>query len=241
MTNLKLYITIIFSSALLIACSDTQENNVQTNDTDIIEEDMTGVEETVHENEYAKALEVMLEPGQQVPWHEGGPRVIYSQSDYSVRFLKNPEDTTSMMNQFSEGDIHWHNQNTHSVVNTGSTAVEYMVFMRTSTNLPDSSTEMSQKHLMDVQPGVATVELENDSTQVIHVELAAGEEIPLHTGTKRFVYSLSDYDIAFNDPNEENQNRSFETGDVHWHEGGQHSIENTGDTTAEFLLIEFMN
>ena len=194
---------------------------------------------TVFENEYVKALEVTLGANQQVPWHEGGPRIIYSKSDYSVRFVKSPDDTTTTMNEFSEGDVHWHDQNIHSVENSGSSTAEYMVFMRKSPTFPDDTETTTQGDVAEVESEFTNVLLENDAVKVINVELAPGDETPLHVGARRLVYSLSDYGVTFNKPDQSAENQDFAAGDIHWHEGGEHSVENTGDTTAEFLMVEF--
>ena len=230
----------VFATALLtillIGCMESQEKKSET---EMANEDLKTVEETVLENEYAKVLEVSLNSGQQVPWHKGGPRLIYAKSDYSVRFLKNPEDTTTKVKAISKGEVHWHDQNIHSVENAGSSEAEYLVFIRKPASFPKQTDRTTQQDVEETNSRLANVRLENDAVKVIEVMLEPGEEAPMHVGTRRVVYSLSDYEVTFNTPEQPKKSQQFEEGNLHWHVGGEHSVTNSGDTPAEMLLVEF--
>jgi len=228
----------------LSACTggNTPENEQEpTADTEkeITNESLSGVEQSLLENDHVNVLKVTLKPEESLPWHRGGPRVIYSASDYSVRFKQNPDDKTSQQESFKKGELHWHSKNTHSVKNTGSTKAEFIVFMRKPGSFPEQADYSAKSDLAEEMPDDADVVLENEAVKVINVTLDGGQEVPMHQGVKRLVYSLKDYSLRFNTPNDEAEKQDFEAGDVHWHEGGAHAIENTGDETAEFLLIKF--
>ncbi len=77
----------------------------------------------------------------------------------------------------------------------------------------------------------------DQSVEVTRVNLPPNEELPPHDGTRRVIYSLNDYKIKFIQDGKEDE-RSFKTGDVHYHPGGAHSIKNVGATPAEFIIFE---
>ena len=236
---IKNYIVGLIAALLALFAYGCVESTENENQSEVAVEDVTVSEKMVFENDYVMAMDVTLNPNQQIPWHEGGARVIYSDSDYTVRFMQTPDDTVSTTNEFTEGDVHWHEQNPHSVVNTGSSTAEFMVFMRKPSTFPEDTDLTTQSDVEEVESESANEVMENEAVKVIKVSLAPGEQTPLHVGTKRAIYSLNNYDVRFNKPDETAENNQFEEGDVHWHEGGEHEIENTGDSTAEFLMVEF--
>ncbi|NBC64977.1 MAG: hypothetical protein GVY07_04850 [Bacteroidetes bacterium] len=189
--------------------------------------------------ERVQVLKADIQAGQQLPWHEGGPRVIYSLTDYTIRMKKNPDDTTTQRTTLSEGDVHWHDQNVHTVENIGDTKAEFLVFMRKPASFPEKTDVTTESDVQDEVPSDTNVLLENDAVKVIQVTLSSGEKVPMNTGTKRVIYSMNNYTIRFDTPDTPGEEHSFTEGDVHWHEGGRHSVNNIGDNPAEFLVVEF--
>jgi len=114
-----------------------------------------------------------------------------------------------------------------------------MVFMRKPGSFPEEADFSTQSDVEETKPTDTDILLENDAVKVINVQLAPDEKAPMHLGTRRLVYSLSDYTVTFNKPDQSAEAQNFEKGDIHWHEGGEHSVENTGDEPAEFLVIEY--
>lgn len=111
--------------------------------------------------------------------------------------------------------------------------------MRKPSSIPDGSDITTESDVEEVKPSHTNTLLENNAVKVMKIKLASGEKVPMHVGTKRVVYSLSDHIVRFNKPDQSAEKQSFDTGGVHWHEGGEHSVENTGDKPAEFLVMEF--
>ena len=152
---------------------------------------------------------------------------------------KNTNDTVSRQNTLHKDEVHWHAQNAHTLVNAGRNAAEFLVFMRKPGSFPDKSTLDTKSDVEEVEPSSTNILLENDAVKVIKVELSQDEKIPMHVGTKRVIYSLSNYTAAFKKPDESAEKQSFKQGDVHWHDGGEHSVKNMGDSPAAFLVVEF--
>jgi hypothetical protein len=78
----------------------------------------------------------------------------------------------------------------------------------------------------------------NDYVDVYRLTIEPGEELPLHAGNERIVYSLSDYTIAWTETGQEDtETKKWREGDVHAHEALDHSVKNIGNTIADFLVI----
>jgi len=77
------------------------------------------------ENEAVRVVEVVLEPGESTTRHPGGNRLIYSLSDYTIRWTEG--DAQAGERSWSEGEAHWHGPAAHEAENTGETAARYLV------------------------------------------------------------------------------------------------------------------
>ncbi len=187
------------------------------------------------QNDDVNVYRIELPSGASIAPHDGGERVVYSLGAYTLLFeTEESEQTVS----FNEGDVHYHEKGVHSVTNTGGTAAQFVVFERRASAL------RSPEALGDTPvpaPGtgaISEVLFKNDFAEVHRITLQPGSEIPAHQGYARAIYSLSDYTVAFTGPEGSSENR-LEAGMTHFHETGLHSIENTGETVAEYLAVEF--
>ena len=86
-------------------------------------------------------------------------------------------------------------------------------------------------------PGEATALLGNEFVQVKKIVLQPGQKQDMHDGPARTIYSLTDYQINWVENDQDEGEKRWKQGDVHWHEAGTHAAENTGSTTAEFLVV----
>jgi len=192
--------------------------------------------ETIFENEFAKAVRVVLEPGQKLATHEGVDRLIYSLTDYTIDWIVDGESKGER--NWSEGDIHVHEPDTHAAINTGTTPAVWMAFARKSV-LPESETEDLEQDVTSLDEDFAEMLFDDELFRVTKITLSPGAAIPPHEGTHRIIFSLSDYTVLYESDETGERERSFEAGDVHWHEPGTHSLENTGDEEAQFLVIAY--
>lgn len=78
---------------------------------------------------------------------------------------------------------------------------------------------------------------ENDYAKVAKVRLAPGESIQPHDGEQRMIYSLTDYDIDWEEQGKNLGVKTWKKGYIHFHEAGQHSAKNTGETAAEWIVF----
>jgi beta-alanine degradation protein BauB len=186
------------------------------------------------ENNYVRVLHVTLEPGEGQPLHTCNNRFIYALTGYTINYYQ-PNDTTQI--SWNEGGIHWHEKGVHAVENAGETLVDYLAIERKDARLPAATVE---------DPPPATLEtgywmeiFENDHAHVARISLPPGESIPEHDGYHRLVYSLSNYEIRYASEEKGTVEKSFSSGDFHWHAADMHAVENIGDDVAEYILFGF--
>jgi hypothetical protein len=105
-------IIISLAAVLFIqSCGDQQPKAI---------EDITGEypdnAKVIFENNYVRAVEFMLKPGDNLPLHKGNPRAVYALSDYKIRWTEGDETTDK---EWQKGDTHWHSADEHAVENVG--------------------------------------------------------------------------------------------------------------------------
>ncbi len=72
-----------------------------------------------------RVSEVVLPAGATLPKHPGLARVVYSLSDYTIRYEADgaePRETS-----FRAGEAHWHDADQHVITNTGTTEARFLV------------------------------------------------------------------------------------------------------------------
>lgn len=77
--------------------------------------------------------------------------------------------------------------------------------------------------------------------EVHRVDLPPGARLTPHEGGERAVYSLNAYTLRFEAEGDTVAERSFESGEVHYHPSGVHAAdtpENVSDETASFVIFE---
>jgi hypothetical protein len=191
----------------------------------------------IFQNEYVKAVKVVLEPNQELASHDGEKRVIYSLSDYSLEWTEN--GVKEGMKSWKAGETHAHDAGVHAAKNIGNTTAEWIAFIKKDTELPDCSSYSLDNDINSVATDFAKLLLDDENFRITEVTLPIGGEIPTHSGINRLVFALSNYKILFESDKSDSGEKSFSTGDIHWHEGCMHSLKNIGDGEARFLVISF--
>jgi len=189
------------------------------------------------ENEYAKVVKVSLAPGESQPTHEGESRVIYALTDYSIDWEEQGEKLG--IKNWKKGDVHFHDAGTHAAKNNGSTLAQWLVFSKKNVDLPECGENTVENDVISVSPNFAQTLFENKDFKMTHVNLSVGESIPMHSGINRIIYSLTDYSLKYESDKEGKLNKTFNSGEIHWHEACRHALENNGDTEAEFLVVSY--
>jgi hypothetical protein len=232
-------ILLMGSASLWLCASCTEGQNTETSGTTDTE---TAVEtdvspETLFENDYISVYKIKLAPGALLPTHDGGNRLIYSLSDYSIDWTEQGEAMGTK--SWKAGDVHYHHAGSHAAKNNGTTPAEWLVFARKDAELPDCESNTMEEDVSSVAPEYAQTRYNDQGFKATLVSLPGGALIPAHSGVNRVIYSLSDYQVQYWTEQEDWSEKRFAEGDVHWHEACQHSLRNMDEaqTNAEFLIV----
>ncbi|TVS13853.1 MAG: hypothetical protein EA417_15765 [Gammaproteobacteria bacterium] len=95
-----------------------------------IDHDAATIEEgfaaLIFENDHVRITQVTLPPGTAQAEHHGVHRLVYSLSDYAIRYTSDRVETVERA--FAAGDAHWHEADIHAVENIGSTEARFVIF-----------------------------------------------------------------------------------------------------------------
>ena len=223
---------------LLLSSCGNEKKSESTDAQNIVNKNFTETApEVLFENDYAKVSKASLAPADIQPTHDGETRIIYSLSDYTLDWEEKGEKMGAK--SWKKGDVHFHEAGKHSALNTGSSTAEWIVFTRKDADLPDCEENTIENDVNSVAAEFANVLLDNDAFKVTEVTLPKGASIPMHSGINRIIYSLSDYQIAYESDSDGKSEKQFKTGEVHWHEACQHALQNNGESDARFLVVSY--
>jgi hypothetical protein len=190
----------------------------------------------VFENDYVQAVEFMLKPGEKLPLHKGGPRALYSLSDYTIKWTEGGQVNEK---KWQKGDAHWHNAIAHAAENIGETDANYLVVTRTAIALPETGDYDIAQDASQIDSEHASIVFENEHVRIIDVQIVANESQPGHNGINRLIYALTPYQIKYTSDKMDTTETNMNAGDAHWHTPDNHAVENTGETLAHYLIFEF--
>jgi hypothetical protein len=89
----------------------------------------------IFDNDYVRAVEFILKPGDNLPLHKGHPRIVYVLSDYKIKWTEG--DKTSEK-EWKKVNVHWHDAIEHAIENTGDKDAHFIVVARKKTALPET-------------------------------------------------------------------------------------------------------
>ena len=235
--HLLTVLTLIVFSSVFVSCKKQEKKEIEkdTPKEELVEKNVSPV--VLLKNDYAIVSKISLAPGESQPTHEGENRVIYALTDYSIDWEEQGKKLGTKT--WKKGDVHFHESGTHAAKNLGTSVAEWLVFSRKDTELPECADNTIENDVTSVSPGTTQTLFENDEFKLTRVVLPKGESIPMHSGINRVIYSLSDYDLKYDSDTEGMVDKSFKSGDVHWHEACKHALENNGDTEAIFLVVSY--
>lgn len=187
------------------------------------------------ENGVVRATRVEIAPGDSLAPHEGGTRVVYALTPYTVRF---EQDGQVSDETFVAGSVHGHPAGRHGLVNTGTSPAEFVVFERLEGSASPTPAGDVPTAIPDPTGTTDDLVFNDDEAEVHRVTLQPGAALPPHRGYARVIYSLGGYSVEFKGESG-THDRSFTAGEAHYHDPGDHTVENTGDSVAEFLVVEF--
>jgi quercetin dioxygenase-like cupin family protein len=231
--SIVVVLTLLFS--LFVGCGNSDSDQDKFHYQTVTEVDTLHTK-IVYQNDYATATRITLHTGEQVPVHAGGNRLLYSMSDYTIKLVEDDIETTK---EWTKGDIHWHSDVHHSVENAGNTTATYLVIARNENPLPQFKIGDLDIDVSHTDSESSELILENAFVKVVRVALQPGETISSHGGINRIVLSQTSYALTFESEETGRVELTFDEDDMNWFLPGTHSLENTGSTPAQFLVISF--
>lgn len=78
------------------------------------------------ENDFVRVAEFELEPGTELPSHQGTSRVLYSLTESHLRFVSDRFGVDEQ--HLTAGDARWQDLDTHTVANIGDAKAAYLIF-----------------------------------------------------------------------------------------------------------------
>lgn len=186
---------------------------------------------TALRNDYVRVLRFDLAPGEALPGHRGGRRVVYALNDYQVAWTENGDALGQ--GRWSEGDVHVHGPGVHAIENTGENTASFVIVERLDAALPEAPVPTGAEALPAGARGLHA----GEHFGVLNVELAPGEAQQDHPGGWRAIYALTGSTIEWRQDGNVSE-RSWRAGQAHWHAPGIHAAANTGETTARWLVVE---
>lgn len=216
--------------ALTLACGNGDEAPAMVED---IYQAAPEQAQMLLENEHVAVARFTVAPRAELPMHPGTERVVYSLSDYKVQ-IKRPGIEPRILD-FRKGNVNWYGAGTHGVRNVGPITAEYLVVARKAPNPTPGVTS----NLAELAPEMAKVVFENEEGKVLEVSLDAGAKQPVHAAAGRVVYALTDAKLKFT-AGEESMEKELAAGEVHWHDGGDHQVENVSEGAVRYLVVELM-
>jgi quercetin dioxygenase-like cupin family protein len=228
--------TLLLAGAALLVTSCKSDGKAKKEEQPAAEEVAVMHPVPLFNNDYAEVVRVTLDPGERLTSHEGGPRLIYSLSDYSIDWEEGGKALGTK--NWKQGEVHVHEAGQHAAYNSGTSRAEWVTFVRRTEALP--ACEESLDGDVNVLEGDFARQLfDDDQFRLTEITLAPGASIPMHEGINRLIYALSDYTIRYESDKAGVLEKSFNKGEVHWHEGCKHAMENIGNSQAHFLVVAY--
>lgn len=191
-------------------------------------------EKLIFENEYVRAYEATLNPGESLQPHETGNRLIYSLSQYALRY--HWDNKVSEENR-KAGDVHFHPAGVHYEENAGKQKAVFLVVERTSKALP--AAEGSGRDMAKASPHNTRVLLDREQAKIFEVTLYPKDAVAMHFGLNRMIYGLTSYELFEKTPDGKEQKEAHKKGGCEWQAAGMHGVENRGSQVAKFVVFAF--
>jgi quercetin dioxygenase-like cupin family protein len=189
-------------------------------------------------NDWARVMRVTLEPGSELPRHDASDRAIYALSDYTIDWIEGDEAPTEK--SWTAGQAHWHAGGPHAVRNTGTSVAQFLVFERRGEAPLAEAQPANEAEGAPSSPEHVQTVLANETVTVAEVTLEPGQSTGRHRGGHRMIYALSDYTIQWTVGDADPVEVSWSEGQTHWHGPADHEAENTGDSSARYLVVTLL-
>jgi quercetin dioxygenase-like cupin family protein len=189
--------------------------------------------ELLLENASVSVMRVTLPSQARLPMHRGRDRIIYSLTNYKIRAMS--PGTEPVIRDYKPGDVEWRRAGARALQNVGPIPARFLVVSRKANNPTPGVTS----NIAELAPDKARVVFENEDAKVIEISLQPKDKLPPHKTAGHVVYALTPAKLKFiaaGKPADE----EWAEGSVHWHDGGEHQIENLSAGPVRLVVFELM-
>lgn len=187
----------------------------------------------VMENEYLRAVEVTLAPGQTLARHRCDAHLAYAIQPCKLVWTVEGRDET---HEWAIGEMTWQPTAVRGAKNIGENEARFLVVTRKAAALPHTE-HQDAAHVEEADPQHVEPIWSNDHMEVIEIALPPRGMLPTHQGEPRLIYSLNDYRLKHASGDTGVTIETWVAGEAHWHGPSAHSVENIGDTEARYLVV----
>lgn len=189
--------------------------------------------ELLLENASVSVMRVTLPSQARLPMHRGRDRVIYSLTSYKLRAMS--PGTEPVIRDYKPGDVEWRRSGARAFQNVGPIPARFLVVSRKANNPTPGVTS----NVAELAPDKARVVFENEDAKVIEISLQPKDKLPAHKAASHVVYALTPAKLKFT-AGGKSVEEDWAEGSVHWHDGGEHQVENLSTEAVRFVVFELM-
>lgn len=189
--------------------------------------------ELLLENASVSVMRVTLPSQARLPMHRGRDHIIYSLANYKLRYTG--MGIEPVIRDYKPGDVEWRRASVRAVQNVGPIPAKYLVVSRKANNPTPGVTS----NIAELAPDKARVVFENQDAKVIEISLQPKDKLPPHKAAGHVAYALTPAKLKLT-AGGKTAEEDWPEGSVHWHDGGDHQIENLSADAVRFVVFELM-
>jgi hypothetical protein len=191
-------------------------------------------EKLVFENQFIKVYEVTIQPGEKLPPHHGGSRVVYCLNDCKLIYHW---EGKAYDEKRKAGDVHFHPEALHFEENAGKGVARLLIVERQNVPLPGSTG--SGVDMAAANPNNTRVVFDRDMAKVFEVTLQAKDAASMHFGLDRLIYSPEGSQFVLIGPDGSKTRQLLRKGGCQWYPSGLGALENAGGARTKLVVFGF--
>jgi hypothetical protein len=191
---------------------------------------------TVFSNEWVAVARVELPPGEVVPPHVAGSRVVYPLTGGELAL---DDDGMAEVVHAEPGEVLGLQPGRLTISNVGDMPSDFLVVERTPVELPPEPEEIPVPDLAVDMEHHGEVLLDDDNVMVSDLDLGQLEWAPLESDLPYLVVALTPADLDFEGPATDEEETVLLAGEATWQPAGQQAVSNVGDGPTQVVAFAF--
>ena len=188
----------------------------------------------VFENQYVKAYELTVQPGEKLPAHQEGNRVIYCLNDCKLLYHW---DGKAVEEKRKAGDVHFHPEAVHFEENIGKSPLRQLIVERLKVPLPAATG--TGVDMAAANPNNTRVIFDRDMAKVFEVTLQLKDAASMHYCPDRLVYAAESCQFVLVGSDGSKTKQTLKKGGCQWFPSGLQALENAGSNRTKLIVFAF--